>query len=99
MRVVLVEGEAGFEELAAGEVVLVFGAGDVGGGFILWIGQLRTERREEAVVVVNVVDEETAGENVAAGEVGLKFGEVAEAQDMVVVGADREADVDDVVVF
>src|SRR5580692_3583314 len=99
MRVVLVEGESGFEEFAAGGVVLGFGAGDVGGGFILWIGQLRAERREEAVVVVNVVDQETAGEDVAAGEVGLKFGEVAEAQDVVVVGADWEFGVNDVVVF
>src|ERR1700733_12444974 len=73
-HVVLIEGESGFEELASGEVVLIFDAGDIGGFDISGIRQLRALRREVCVLVVKVVHEETGGENVAAGEVGLNFG-------------------------
>ena len=48
---------------------------------------------------MKIVHEKTGGEDVAAGEVGLNFGEIAEAQDVVVVGADGKFGVDDVVVF
>ena len=97
--VVLIEGESGFEELASGEVVLVFDAGDVGGFDIFGIRQLRALRREECVLIVKMVHEKTGGEDVAAGEVGLQFGEIAEAQGVIVVGADGQCGVDDVVVF
>src|SRR3984957_9599858 len=99
LHVVLVEGESGFEELASGEVVLVFDAGYVGGFHIFRIRYLRALRREEGVLVVQIVDQETGGENVAAGEVGLNVGEIAETQDVAVVGVDGKRGEDDVVVF
>ncbi|SPE28489.1 hypothetical protein SBA2_40052 [Acidobacteriia bacterium SbA2] len=99
LQVVLIEGESGFEQLASGEIVLVFGAGDVGRFHILGIRQLRALRREEGVLVVQVVHEKTGGEDVAGGEVGLNFGEVAEAEGVVVVLAGGEFGVDGVVIF
>jgi hypothetical protein len=39
-QVVLIEGESGFEELASGEIVLVLGAGYIGGFHIFRIRQL-----------------------------------------------------------
>jgi len=50
-------------------------------------------------LIVKIVDQETGGENVAAGEVGLNFGEIAEAQSVIVVGVDWQFCEDDVVVF
>lgn len=99
MGVVLVEGESEFEEFASGEVMLLFHAGNVGRGDVFGIGELRAEGREESVLIVNVVDQETGGEDVAAGEVGLNFAEIAEAEDVVVVLVDGKFGVDDVVVF
>ena len=67
LDVVLIEGESGFEELASSEVVLIFDAGDVGGLDIFWIRELRALRRQECVLVVQVVYEEAAGQDVAGG--------------------------------
>ena len=50
-------------------------------------------------MIVKIVHQETGGENVAAGEIGLNFGEITEAQSVVVVGMDGQFSVDDVVVF
>ncbi len=99
MQVVLIEGESGFEELSSGEVVLVFDAGDVGGFDVFGIRKLRALGREKGVLVVQMIHQETGGEDVAAGEVGLNFGEVADAEGVVIVGADGEFGVDGVVVF
>lgn len=98
-EVVLIEAETGFEEFASGEVMLVFDAGDVGGFDVFGIGELRALRGQEGVLVVEFVDQETAGENIAAGEIGLELGEIADAEDMVVVGTDREFGVDVVFVL
>ena len=46
-----------------------------------------------------MVHKKTGGEDVAAGEVGLKLSEIADAEDVVVIGADGEFGVDGVVVF
>ena len=96
---VFVEGEAVLEELASGEIVLVFGAADVSGLNISGIRQLRTLRRQEGVLIVKVVGQKAAGENVAAGDVGLKLGEIAEAPDVIVVGIDGQCNVDEIVVL
>jgi len=99
LDVVLIESESGFEELTSGEVVLIFDAGDVGRLHIFWIRELRALRRQEGVLVVQVVHQKTGSEDVAAGEIGLNFGEVAETQDVVVVGVDGQFGIDVVVVF
>ena len=75
--------------------MLVFDAGDVGGFDIFGIRQLRTLGREEGVLIVKMVHQETGGEDVAAGEVGLQLGEIAEAQHVIVVGADGQRGVDE----
>ena len=89
-RVVFSEGESGFEELASSEIMLVFEAAEVGGFDILGIRQLRHLRREEGVLVMQMVQKKAGGENVAAGEIGLEFGEIADADGVIVVGADGE---------
>ena len=48
---------------------------------------------------MQVIDEETGGEDVAAGDIGLNLGEIAEAQDVIVVGVDGKCGVDEVVVL
>ena len=50
-------------------------------------------------MVVKVIHQKTGGEDVAAGEIGLDFGEITEAQSVIVVGVNRQGGVDDVVVF
>ena len=87
MRVVLTEGESGFEEFSSGEVVLVFDAGDVRGLEIFGIRELRALWRQEGVLIVEIVDQETGGQDVSVGEIGLELGEIAEAEDVVVIGA------------
>ena len=90
LRVVFSVGESGFEELAAGEIVLVFEAAKVRRFDILGIRQLRHLRREEGELVMQMVQKKAGGENVAAGEVGLEFGEIADADGVIVVSADGE---------
>src|SRR5436305_9242525 len=97
--VVLDECESGFEKISAGEVVLIFYGGHVGGLVVLGIGGLGTLRGKECVLVVEVIDEEAGGENVAVGEIGLELGEIAEAKDVVVVGSAGQFGIDLVVVF
>ena len=81
----MVEGESGFEELSSCEVVLVFGAGDVGAFDILRICELRVLRGQICVLFVKVVNQEACSENVAAGQIGLDLGEIADASDVVAV--------------
>ncbi len=90
LRVVFSVGESGFEELASGEIVLIFEAAEVGGFDILRIRQLRHLRGEEGVLVVQEIHQKTGSENVAAGEVGLEFGEIADAPGVIIVLADGE---------
>ncbi len=99
LGVVLGVGESGFEKLASGEIMLVFEAAKVGGFDIFGIRQLRHLRREEGVLVMQMVQEKAGGENVAAGEVGLEFGEIADADRVIVVSADGECGVNGVVVI
>ena len=48
---------------------------------------------------MQVIDQKTGGDDVTAGEVGLELGEIADAENVVVVVADRKLGVDSVVIF
>ena len=74
VRVILVEGESGFEKFSVGKVMLVFDAGDVSGFVVLRIGELRALRGKKGVLIVEMIDQETGSEDVAVGEVGLELG-------------------------
>src|SRR5438477_4470831 len=96
---VFAEGQPGFEELASGEIMLIFGAGYISRLNISGIRELRALRRQEGVLIVKVVRQKTGGENIAAGDIGLNFGEISKAPDVVVIGVDGKRGVDEVVVF
>ncbi len=99
INVVFVEGESGFDQHAIGEVVLVFDAGEVGVFDILGIRELRTLGREERVLIVEMIHQETRGEDVAIGEIGLELGEISEAKGVIVVLSDGQRGIDGVVVL
>ncbi len=65
----------------------------------LGFDRLRTQRREAVIVIVQMVHQEAARDDVAAGDVGLEFGQVADAQKMVIVGIGGEFGVNNIVVF
>ena len=79
--------------------MLIFDAGDVSGLDVLGIRLLRALRREKSVLVVKIVDQKAGGQDIAAGEIALKLGEIADAERMIVVGADWELGEDRVVVL
>src|SRR5205823_1275221 len=87
------------EQFAAGKIVLVFDGGDVGSLIIFGVRLLRALGREEGVLIVQIVDQETGGENVAAGDVGLEFGQIADAERVIVIGTGGKLGIDSVVVF
>lgn len=48
---------------------------------------------------MKVVGQKAAGKNIAAGDIGLKLGEIAETPDIVVIGVDGKGSVDEIVVL
>ena len=79
--------------------MLVFDAGKVGIFDVFRIRELRALGREVCVLVVKMIHQEAGGENVAAGDIGLQFREVSEAQDVIVVLPDGQGGVDQVVIL
>src|SRR3954462_6327167 len=66
---------------------------------IAWIGELRTLRGEERVLVVQVIYQKAGSQDIAAGYVGLQLGEITEAQSAITILADGQSGVDGVVIL
>ncbi len=88
LRVVLVESESGFEEKTSGKIMLVLDTRDPGRLNVFRIRLLRALRREECVLVLQMIDQKARREDVSAGDVSLELGEIADAQRAIVVLAD-----------
>ena len=79
--------------------MLIFHAGHVGGFDVARVRELRILRRQAVVVIVEMVYQQAGGDDVTAGDIGLHFGQVADAQKVTVVGIGGEFGEDSVVVF
>ena len=54
--------------------MLVSDAGDVSGFVVFRVGALGALRRKKCVLIVEMIDQETGGEDVAIGDVSLELG-------------------------
>ena len=86
-QIVLIESNSGFQQFAAGKIVLVFDAGDVNGFDIRWGCGNRILGRQTRVRIVEVVNQEARRQDIARAEVSLNFCEVAHSPYRVGFGA------------
>src|SRR5512146_1264003 len=83
----LEQGQSVFQQGAIGKVVLVLEAGKVSGLVLIGGGVQRVEKGKTGVAVLEAVEEEAAGQDVGAGDIGLQLNEVAEAPERRLVGS------------
>src|ERR1019366_3914597 len=60
---------------------------------------LRIVRREPRILIVEVVHQEAGGDDVTAGDIGLGFGQVANAKEVIVVGIGRQFGIESIITF
>src|SRR5579863_4566426 len=98
-EVVLVDIKTGFQQFAATEIVLVLDCADIcefnvarrSGNGLKW--------RKAGVLVVEVIKQEAGGKDIARGEVGLDFGQIAGAPEVVRVSIRWQLREDEIVVL
>ena len=89
-EIVAIETEGGLKERAPGEVVLVLRAELVRGLIDRGCGSLRVLGREPGMLIVKFIDVEAGSKDVAAGQVSLDLGEIAEASNDVFILVDGQ---------
>jgi hypothetical protein len=99
LQVILIKCQSHFEQFPSLEIVLVFHARYVDRLDVVGVRKLRTLRREARILIVEMVHEEAGCNDVAAGDVGLELGQVADTQKVIIVCTRGKFGEDNIVVF